>query len=117
MTDWAVGDLALCVDASIHECTVTWIAAMPETGKVYTVMDLFADGPDLNLVLEELHRACGIGLRAWRFRKIRPDEHEPCEEEFAKLLNLSRRVRTFDQEVEALVRDHGEYRERLGRVK
>lgn len=87
---WEIGDLALCVDAGIHDCTVTWIAPMPEKGKIYTVAGLFMDISDLNLVLEELHRDCGIGLRAWRFRKIRPDEHEPCEEEFVTLLNRTK---------------------------
>jgi hypothetical protein len=88
--DWKVGDLALCVDARMAEAALV-------QGCVYRVA---ATGPSpcschagrQQLWLEGvIPSSCGSGRNPNRFRKIRPDEHEACEEEFKILLNLSQK--------------------------
>lgn len=92
--DWKVGDLALCIDASVHPLVP---AAGLVEGAVYTVIDIdtipgLLDTAACGLVLAELpvpapFKAFGCD----RFRKIRPDEHQACEEEFKILLKLSKK--------------------------
>lgn len=94
--DWAPGDLAVCVDAGRNPYNGRVATALTE-GAVYTVAaitrNVGSDG-SLGLVLVEARatdEAFGFGFARYRFRKVRPDQHEPCEEEFAKLLNRSKR--------------------------
>ena len=88
---WQVGDLALCVDAA---CT-----ALLAEGVAYTVTAAFfdpgfnrkAEFTDFTLLLAEVRPSPGrSGFCASRFRKIHPDEQEPCEAEFVTLLKRSR---------------------------
>lgn len=94
MSDWAVGDLAVCVDASPYQMPsragepwpmakgsiwrVNWVG-LSNRGKIAL---RFEDEPPLD--------SGKIGWRPHRFRKILPDEHEACEEEFVTLLKRKR---------------------------
>jgi hypothetical protein len=88
--DWKVGDLAVCVSSVAGSVLVE--------GRVYTVTGVdvaeswYADAGEVGLHLREAraNNRCG-GFYAYRFRKIRPDEHEACEEEFRILLQLSKK--------------------------
>lgn len=97
MTDWAVGDLAVCVERGeifcehglqwtggfLGECapsTVTVIApATAEWGRV---------GHQCGCVV--LNLADGSHGVAQRFRKIRPDEHQGNAEDWALLLETAK---------------------------
>jgi hypothetical protein len=101
MSDWQVGDLAVCVDDSParHGPAIRCLSA----GIAYTVSRVRywngagkPHGPALYLVGVSYHgspRPNGEprGWHSNRFRKIRPDEHEDCEPEFVELLNRIRR--------------------------
>ena len=91
MTDWCVGDLAVCVNTIgwIDEHTGDWLIG-PEpgwTGKV-TGVRVDEDG-DTMLLFAEWDDRRGYIARA--FRKIRPDTHEACEAEFVTLLKRTKR--------------------------
>ena len=81
MSDWQVGDLAVCVVEQDG-----WAPWKPQVGVVYTVAEV-ADGVDgPGFELEEDPDAFD-GEWIWLacdFRKI--DKHEACEEEFITLL-------------------------------
>jgi hypothetical protein len=88
--DWKVGDLALCIEGGIRT----------REGSAYTVLSIHPPGewlhglfnPGDELIFDFVE--FGIlqeGSSARRFRKIRPDEHEACEEEFRILLQLSKK--------------------------
>jgi hypothetical protein len=84
MSDWAVGDLAVCVgplDADDDERGMF-------KGRIYTVSAYFITPGGLDgLLFKE-----GIDPSPWHawnpdcFRKILPDKHEACESEFVDLL-------------------------------
>lgn len=95
--DWQVGDLALCVNASPD-----WVYAEPaisayarlEQGKVYRVVRLGENhlgktGLDIGVPNRDLFEGYADIWPPQCFRKIRPDEHEPCEAEFVTLLKRS----------------------------
>lgn len=102
MSDWQVGDLALCVDDG--PCGCGYCCGSPSglvEGKAYTVLAVCPVDPVddplrtwLSLVVDSPplptweHPEEGFSAR--RFRKIRPDEHEACENEFVILLKLSK---------------------------
>ena len=89
MSDWQVGDLAVCVDD--RDCRKL------ANGRVYGVVEVIPPG---SVSSDGVPNSTGItGLRlagvqnrphcAWseyRFRKVRPDKHEACEDEFVTLL-------------------------------
>jgi hypothetical protein len=93
MSDWQVGDLALCIHLSdIHPF---WRARTRfREGEVYRV-DGLVNGRfgELYLVIgaPDIFAATGYP-NAGRFRKIRPDEHEACEPEFVTLLKRTKRT-------------------------
>ena len=83
---WQVGDLALCVDATLRP--YSYEAHKLEQGRVYTVFGVVI-GPCTGraaLMISASNYPC----TADRFRKIRPDEREACEPEFSKLLLRSK---------------------------
>ncbi|MBH9537493.1 hypothetical protein [Novosphingopyxis sp. YJ-S2-01] len=89
MTDWQVGDLALCVDAGDK---FGRHLQQPKQGQVYRVAGLTAPGLWssgnflFGLKLEEIRSDNPEGdYCPTRFRKIRPDA-EPCEAEFKTLI-------------------------------
>jgi hypothetical protein len=87
--DWKVGDLALCVDAKRRGGSRNPPLV---DGRTYTVRG-FAHISG-GLLLEEVeaeNERHGFGWQMQRFRKIHPDEHEACEEEFVTLLNRIKR--------------------------
>jgi hypothetical protein len=92
MSDWQVGDLALCQDDSPDAFGALPVVA----GAVYRVAGI-TNAPErhdkygtcLGLHLEDVER-WHWGYSAPRFRKIRPDEHEACEPEFVKLLKRTK---------------------------
>lgn len=88
--DWQVGDLALCVAAPDDP---RFGPAPYEEGATYSVTGVavnYRGSVGLRLAGVEIHSDSGA---AWHgnFRKIRPDEHEPCEPEFVTLLTRVKR--------------------------
>ena len=90
---WQAGDLALCVLSDPH--CITGAPNPCCVGGVYTVERVMYDRcgtlglglvgvtfPDTNLNADV----------ADCYRKIAPDQHEPCEAEFVTLLKRSRKV-------------------------
>jgi hypothetical protein len=90
MSDWQVGDLAVCVDDCPCPVTKRPVRGI-HAGKSYTVAGFiqFKEKTFLRLAGVEAVSQSG-GFFPHRFRKIRPDEHEACEEEFRILLKLSK---------------------------
>jgi hypothetical protein len=93
MSDWAVGDRALCVKSG----------EKTSEGRIYTVAQIippgsFCDGiynhhPVTGLRFVEVAHSYRAASDERRFRKIRPDEHQSCEPEFVTLLeNFKRKV-------------------------
>lgn len=92
MTDWKVGDEAVCVDARPRR----WSYSNPlRENAVYTVIRVTHDrcphyGQAVGLVLAELSTEAPGGFFAERFRKVVKDKHEKCEDEFITLLKRSK---------------------------
>jgi hypothetical protein len=92
MSDWAPGDLALCVDAS------GYAAGLLAEGHTYTVRRFLPAAPysleaptdSVELLGVRRGRYVHSGFGCFRFRKIRPDKHEECEPEFVTLLKRSK---------------------------
>lgn len=89
MSDWQVGDLALCLYGGRW---VTWGSGgegpSPQRGAIYKVDRISLVGGLVGLWIEGFTHDC---FEASEFRKIKPDTHEPCEEEFRILLQLSKK--------------------------
>jgi hypothetical protein len=90
MSDWQVGDLAVCVDNAVR-CRESR-AGILVLGRAYKVAVLGSPrGTDIFCLgfRDHAHTArkgFTPAFAAERFRKIRPDKHEACEEEFVTLL-------------------------------
>ena len=86
MPSWEVGDLALCLKMSgfLRHPSV-------EPGRIFKVEAVeFSEGT-LGIILEGAHsRHRSRAHVASSFRKILPDKHEACEEEFVTLLRKSK---------------------------
>lgn len=112
MSDWAVGDLAVCVDDGD-----SWYGKFPcRKGHIYRVTGIhiarpgFSDAGRLGLLLEGVHSGSPSGaFDACRFRKVKPDEHTACESEFVDLLKRSK------TEVPAHARVFGEFFDTIAR--
>lgn len=98
MSDWQVGDLAVCVNSGPsrfgpekrHNLVVD---------KVYRVVGIGGGTSDgrapYSLFVagaKAMYESDGYGFDPDRFRKIRPDEHEACEHEFVTLLKRTKRT-------------------------
>jgi hypothetical protein len=93
MSDWQVGDKAVCVDAAITPHSVVGEVSKLVVGRIYTVCKLRPTNAGImRLGLAEFHHADNTHscFYACRFRKVVQDKHEPCEEEFVTLLNRKR---------------------------
>lgn len=96
MSDWQVGDLAVCVDARRNPDVPNDIIL--DAGRVYCVEGYRAEplpnrlyGKASGLFLKGIKsRSITGAFAAQRFRKIRPDEHAPCEAEFVTLLKRTK---------------------------
>lgn len=99
MSDWQVGDLALCVDDGPCKCCGTPVTIV--SGRLYRVAQIFVTDKNRRRLLSTYLRLEGncaatqehplaAGHRDVRFRKIRPDEHTDCEPEFIELLKRSK---------------------------
>jgi hypothetical protein len=88
VSDWAVGDLAVCVDVSPREGNPAGGGKHLTLGAPYRV-----DGVALNKNAKPVLILCGVAgvWRTDRFRKILPDRHEACETEFVDLLKRIKR--------------------------
>jgi hypothetical protein len=95
MSDWQVGDLAVCVDDSpcsnehfrgapfqVAKGTVLHVSGVGKTPRLGYVYLTFAEYPTTP------HNR--VGWCAKRWRKIRADEYESCEPEFVTLLKRSK---------------------------
>ena len=99
--DWQVGDLAVCVRDGPVFCRVPGYeiehcgTLAPRRGRTVRVASIYPAVCDDGCVAEcgciVLQAEDGSAGIAKRFRKIRPDQHEPCEEEFRILLQLSKK--------------------------
>jgi hypothetical protein len=94
MSDWAVGDLALCINDAV--CPFAGHNGGMVNGKIYTVRDIIVVDGQTGLRFKDLpdpgpNDCRYLAFSETRFRKIRPDEHEACEPEFVKLLKRSKR--------------------------
>lgn len=90
MSDWQVGDLAVCVDDQPRDGDVLDLDfATLRAGRLYRVANVCFGGLGLHVAEAPVRRKAGWW--ADRFRKIRPDEHQACEPEFVKLLKRSKR--------------------------
>jgi hypothetical protein len=94
MSDWQVGDLAVCVDASpcrCERCEVLGRVAIVglREGASYAVLEVcLDDGYEyIRFAVQTRRNNHWLGWAGSdRFRKIRPDKHEECESEFVTLL-------------------------------
>ena len=88
--DWKPGDLAVCVDNGERPLGR---ADRLRVGQIYTVSSVATNRHGhIGLILQGVRSGGYLGgYVADRFRKVRPDQHEPCEEEFATLLNRTKR--------------------------
>lgn len=93
MSDWQVGDLAVCVNAGSAGSAL-------EDGRIYTVSGIFSQsGPSwlrshapYGLYLAEAVAPSSSGsFDPERFRKIRPDEHEGNAEDWQLLRETHKR--------------------------
>lgn len=89
MDDWQVGDKAVCVDGS--PCRVLPFPGAPFSipeGAVHEVTGVAdrGDGHGLFLAFGSYPHS----FHESRFRKVRPDAHEPCEAEFVTLLQRTK---------------------------
>ena len=97
MSDWQVGDLAVCMDTTPRPSSPPGGFKTLAKGAVYRVRGMrITKSGGFNLLMEGHNPPApgcptGKGWRADRFRKIRPDEHEACETEFVTLLKRSKR--------------------------
>lgn len=85
MTDWAPGDLALCIEAEGPTPPGLYV------GGVYTVQGVVRAAGQTGIVIEGYPSWHPTG--AWLascFRKIHPDEQKACEPEFVTLLKRSK---------------------------
>jgi hypothetical protein len=95
MSDWQVGDLALCVDARPNpfygKSGLTEGVIYKVVGAVFNPAPHALYGEEAwGLFLAEISAEAPEGFAASRFRKIRPDEHEACEPEFITLLKRTK---------------------------
>lgn len=90
MTDWKVGDLAVCVDTLPRKVCAGGDGC--KKGRIYRVEAVVNDWlGNIGLVLEGRRSDHPTGgYLAIAFRKIRPDAHEDCEPEFVTLLKRSK---------------------------
>lgn len=93
MSDWQVGDLAVCVNGDPNPLAPE--RPRPKQGATYRVRAITSTGYDPfaqtwthGLALDGL----GSDYAPSRFRKIRPDERKACEPEFVTLLKRSRKT-------------------------
>jgi hypothetical protein len=85
--DWQIGDLAVCVDASKHNGSPYPAPPLVE-GRSYTVSFVAYGLKGIGVVEASCEPAPAFKIE--RFRKIRPDAQERCEEEFETLLKRSK---------------------------
>lgn len=90
MSDWQVGDLAVRVTKGTWHCEDYGKPKdkAPSVGEACRVIAVRAHVDANYLELAEYPEG---QWHAPNFRKIRPDEQEPCETEFVELLNRSKR--------------------------
>jgi hypothetical protein len=86
MSDWQVGDLAVCVED--RPCRNTGLPNPCELGRIYRVEAVVVSRAGVTGLLLEGVRFPSPTIACWHgnFRKIRPDKHEDCEPEFVTLL-------------------------------
>ena len=88
MSDWSVGDRAICVDGGCCSCCGSKFFA---DNAAFTVTGVLPFGEELYLSFAEV--AAPHHSPWWEhsaFRKARPDAHEKCEDEFITLLKRRR---------------------------
>jgi hypothetical protein len=89
VSDWAVGDLAVCVNNEALPWSSNADYRKLVVGQVYRVSGLRPHPITLGLHVSGIDSVWGLSCD--RFRKIRPDEREACEPEFVTLLQRIKR--------------------------
>lgn len=91
VSEWQVGDLAVCVDVgdAPRNGGIGTAGTRFQLGAVYRVIEIRSHWHTGETVLLMEGQPDTAG--AFRFRKIRPDKHEDCEPEFVTLLKRSKR--------------------------
>ena len=89
--DWKPGDLAVCMKDEWQGMVRGMPPAgnAPVQGRIYKVLATFTSLGIVWLGLEGFPSEKGWDSES--FRKVRPDQHEPCEVEFITLLNRTKR--------------------------
>jgi hypothetical protein len=95
MSDWEVGDLAVCVDDRPNPVWgpsgLTMSAVYRVTGVIFNPAPSSLYGrEDWGLFLAGIDSGTEDGFCGSRFRKITPDKREACEDEFVTLLKRIR---------------------------
>ena len=96
MSDWQIGDLALCVDDGIIQCDGGRHLGgnAPKKGAVLRVDGIVTsyaeDGRLMPCGCVTVLLAGGFKATPKRLRKILPDKHEACEAEFLTLLKCGK---------------------------
>jgi hypothetical protein len=87
---WQVGDLAVCVE--LNPQTPFSLGGL-RVGSIYTVTASYLGVSGVHCVdlAEARSSHQSGGYQSFRFRKIRPDEHQACEPEFVTLLKRTKR--------------------------
>jgi hypothetical protein len=94
MSDWQVGDLARATGAKREDFPNMRFVGRAD-GKIRRVAGVVHVGDSVGLIFEGWPSCHSTGSwNALSFRKIRPDEHDACEPEFAELL---KRQPAFDE--------------------
>ena len=95
--DWKPGDWAVCVNAGPIKCPTHMVVhlgvrspALNSAGRVASVRPCHPARRGTVCHCIALEFADGSSGIARRFRKILPDKHEPCEQEFVALLKRKR---------------------------
>lgn len=82
MSDWQIGDLALCVE----DGPSVWGQAVPAVrGRIYTVMAIVVDGQGLTFL--EIPHPNAEGYRKERFVKVTPPAADEFDRETIALMN------------------------------
>ena len=87
MSDWQVGDLAVCVAEGSWG---GWYGSPlegspPRNGEVFRVIGI-RNVSGITALLLDRYEGTDLWASAHSFRKITPDKHEACEDEFVTLL-------------------------------
>jgi hypothetical protein len=97
--DFQVGDLAVCVNnGPWHAIQTPELYGQLVLDRIYRVTAVgelsFGPGVDVEGIPRQRTSSEIPNFAAARFRKVRPDQHEACEDDFMKLVKRSKKIVT-----------------------